>query len=212
MQETNKTPWQLTRMLMVLCWLVWILTFFITVTVFQAVLQIHVVAQVVQNVDKGFIWFNTDLVEATPLTSIKSNRFDEMLVRYYLEMRYSIVPDSEEMKRRWGPKSDLAYLSAPKVYKEFSPDENTYEKMDRAFPKVVDILNLELHLERRGHYYSVDFDTYTYDGLSGWVKESKSAVVHFAHVRSRSALGSPISNPYGFVVTNVSESDRKATQ
>ena len=208
MEEANTASWHLTRLLMVLCWLLWILTFFITVTVFQAVLHIQVVAQVVQNVEKGFIWFNEDLVQISPLTVVKHDRLDEMLVRYYLEMRYSVIPDEEEMRRRWGSRGVVAYLSSRNVYKDFEPSENAYEKMETVTPRIVDILSVE----RRGVYYSVDFDMYTFDGLSRWIKDPKRVVVQFAHVPSRALLSRELSNPYGFVVTRLDESDRRVTE
>ena len=55
MLKESRTPCQLTRLMMLLCWLMWIVTFFITITLFQAVLQVRVVAQVAQAADKAFI-------------------------------------------------------------------------------------------------------------------------------------------------------------
>ncbi|MBQ3695694.1 MAG: hypothetical protein II938_01825 [Alphaproteobacteria bacterium] len=208
MEESSTASWHFTRLLMVMCWLLWIVTFFITVTLFQAVLQIRVVAQVVQNVERGFIWFNQDLVQISPLTIVRNDRLDEMLVRYYLDMRYSVIPDRDEMERRWASGGIISYLSSSSVYDDFKPSEGTYEKMENAMPKVVDILNVE----RRGVYYSVDFDIYTFDGFANWIKNPKRVVVQFAHMPSRAGLGRNLSNPYGFTVTRIDESDRKSVQ
>lgn len=207
MEEKARTPWQLTRLLMVLCWLLWILTFFITVTLFQAVLQIHVVSQVVQNVEKGFIRFNEDLIRATPLDVVGHAQLDEMLLRYYLEMRYTVVPDRAEMERRWGERGIVAFLSSPAVYKEFKPAESEFERMDNTHPRVIDILKTE----RKGTYYSVDVDLYRFDGATKWVKSQKRFVVQFSYSPSRRYFGRTWSNPQGFVVTRVDESDRKST-
>ena len=209
MADTRQTPWHLTRLLMILCWLLWIVTFFIAVTLFQAVLQIRVIAQVVQNVEKGFIKFNEDLIVATPLNTSGWEKIDEMLVRYYLEMRYSIVPDRAEMERRWTENGIVSYLSTPSVYKDFKPKNVVFEKMDNTQPRVIDIL----HLDRKGTYYSVDFDLYTFDGSTAWVKAPKRVVVQFSYAPARAGLRRSLSNPHGFIVTRVDESDRKtATQ
>lgn len=207
MATSERTPWQLTHLLMVLCWLLWIVTFFITVTLFQAVLQIRVVSQVVQNVEKSFMWFNNDLIRTTPLDVVSKNRLDEMLARYYLEMRYSLIPDRSEMERRWGEHGMVAFLSSPAAYKEFQPDSNFFDKVDNMPPRVVDVLKVE----RKGMYFTVDFDIYTFDGSTKWVKDSRRVVVQYAYVPARRILGRSMSNPFGFVVTRVDESDRKSS-
>ena len=205
MAKTRKTPWQLTRLLMVLCWLFWILTFFITVTLFQAVLQIRVTSQVVQNVEKGFIWFNKDLIRAIPLEVVSPERMDEMLVRYYLEMRYSLLPDRAEMERRWGSRGVVAFFSTPSVYSKAGLEEQL-EGIENKPPRTVDILKTV----RKGTYYLVDMDIYSFDGSTNWVKSPKSIVVQFSYTPSRRYLGRGWSNPKGFIVTRVDESDRKA--
>ena len=208
MQQTNNASWHMTRLLMVLCWFMWILTFFITVTLFQAALQIRVVAQVVQNIEKGFIQFNTDLVQISPLMTVKHDRLDEMLVRYYVETRYSNVPDREEMERRLGKQGTLAYLSSPDVYKDFKAKDDLIESAETSLARSVDILAVKK--EKGQSYYTVDFDVYIYDRLSGWSKESKRVVVRFMHVPSRRMLNQTLANPYGFVVTRLDESSRRS--
>jgi len=202
----ERRPWQLTRLLMILCWLFWILTFFITVTLFQAVLQIRVVSQVVQNVEKGFIFFSEDLIRVTPMDVVGKGRLDEMFVRYYLEMRYSMIPDRAEMERRWGDRGVVAYFSSPAVYKDFQPQSSFFDKVDNMPPRVVDILKVD----RKGTYFTVDFDTYTFDGSTNWVKDARRVVVQYTYAPNRRLLTRSMSNPFGFVVTRVDESDRKA--
>ena len=206
MADTERTPWQLTRLLMVLCWLFWIMTFFITVTLFQAVLQIHVVSQVVQNVEKGFIWYSEDLIRVTPLDVVGRGRVDEMLVRYYIEMRYSMIPDRPEMERRWGEKGIVSYFSSASVYQAFQPKSDVFEKVENMQPRVVDILRVE----RKGTYFTVDFDVYTFDGSTNWIKDPRRVVVQYTYASGRRLLGRSMSNPFGFIVTRVDESDRKA--
>ena len=206
MQIQTDTSWYLTRLLMVLCWASWIVTFFITVTVFQAVLQIHVTAQVVQRADRGLMHFSEDFIVATPLDVTSSKKIDEMLLRYYLEMRYSVIPDLEEMTRRWEVGGVVDYLSAPSAYEAFHATVKNLAEIKNARPRVVDVLNVQRNKGER--QYAVDFDLYTFDGSTNWVKTPKHVVVDFSYVRSRAMLGSELSNPRGFVVTRVDESYR----
>lgn len=208
MQERNRTPWQITRLLMVLCWLVWIFTFFIAVTLFQAAMQVRVVANVAQAVDRGFISFSKDFMEFVPMETAneKLNRqLDEMMLRYYLEMRYSVIPDEQEMERRWGERGVVAYLSTPAVYKNFHEPEVYMSKIDSVRPRVVDITSIK----RKGNSYQVDLDLYEYDGIKRWGKQSKSLNIGYAYVPARAYMGTSLPNPNGFIVTFLD--DRKAT-
>lgn len=208
MRRERHAPWQLTRLLMLLCWLVWILTFFISVTLFQAILQVHVVAQVTQDVERGFISFSQDFIQFTPLASTSrgiDRQLDEMMLRYYLEMRYTIIPDEREMVRRWGPKGIVAFLSTPAVYREFHDPEQYLEKANDLQPRAVDIVRV--YREKDGDKYEVDMDLYEYNALKKWVKQSKSLTVRYTYAPSRTYLGGSFSNPKGFIVTYID--DRK---
>ena len=200
----SKTPWQLTRLLMIACWVLWIVTFFITVTLFQAVLGIHVVGQVVR---RDPMWFNEDLLIATPMRVASVERIEEMLIRYYIDMRYSVLPDVDEMRRRWGERGVVAYLSSPRVYREFLPDKNVLNTIEKGGKlSVVDILEVKRHPD----YYEVDFDIHDFDGVSQWKKTSKRVIAGFTHQPDRALLGAGIGNPRGFVVTRVDEREKKS--
>ncbi len=208
MAERSKTPWQITRLLMLLCWFSWILTFFITVTLFQAVLQIKVVAQIAQNIEKSFMQFNTDLLNVYPLESVPLEVIDEMLVRYYVEMRYAFVPDAAEMKRRWGKGGLLEFLSVPSVYQAFSDkqglSDDFYEKAETMQPIGVQITGIVRNKQR--NYYQVYVDVYKHLNFSNWQKESKSLIMRFSYAPSRKIMGKTLSNPNGFYITSFDES------
>jgi len=201
----NQTPWQLTRLLMVTCWVLWILTFFVTVTLFQAVIQIQVVSQVARDLSKGFMSFSDDLSQTVPLSIANTAILDEMMVRYYLEMRYSLLPDQKEMERRWAPSGVVAYLSTPSVFKEFQAQAIDLEKVEGRRPKVVDIIRVER--VNNSKQYFVDIDIYEYDGSTRWVKQRKSLTVDYANWTSRVMLNQAFANPNGFIVTRVYEAE-----
>ena len=58
-------------------------------------------------------------------------------------------------------------------------------------------------------YYSVDCDLYTFDNFLQWQKKQKRLVVEFNYWPSRAVLARLFSNPNGFVVIRVDESERK---
>ncbi|MBQ4471921.1 MAG: hypothetical protein II942_01570 [Alphaproteobacteria bacterium] len=200
MTEHKTTAWHLTRLLMVVCWAVWIVTFFIVVTLFQAVLQVNVLAQVFR-LDSGEF---RDLITVIPVSALQRQTVDDALVRLYVTMRYSFISDSVEMTRRWGPNGIVAFLSAPKVYDEFAPSEDIYTSADEnSQQKVVDIISAT----RKENYYAVIFDLYEATGRGTWRKSTRSVVLHFGYMPARRLMGSVLSNPYGFIITSVDESN-----
>ncbi len=203
MAQQLQSAWHLTRLLMVSCWILWVLVFFVTVTLFQAVIQIHVVAQVVRQNSMFF----EDLSQVVPINAGIWTRVDDMLVRFYLEMRYSIIPDLDEMKRRWGEAGIVSYLSSSSAYNAFMPKPNEISQIVTSTPpRVVDVTRVE----RQGGRYSVDFDLYEFDKISKWRKTSKTATLDFTYDRSRVLLVPEMGNPNGFVITRVSESEEKS--
>ena len=199
MTEGKKTAWHLTRLLMVSCWAAWILTFFLVVTLFQAILNVNVISQIVRRDSMK----TQDLIESTPISILDRKKVDEALVRKYVDARYSFISDSVEMTRRWGPNGLVSFLSTPAVYAEFSPSEDKYESADENHrQQVVDILSAE----RKDNYYTVVFDIYETSGRGDWRKSTRSIVLQFAYMPERRFLGGMVSNPYGFVVTRVNES------
>lgn len=205
MSFKEQSPWYRTRLFMLVCWVLWVLTFFLTVTVFQAVLQIQVVAQVFQDKERVFNVFNEDLAQIYPLESLNREKIDEMLLRYYLELRYTRIPDVAEMERRWGPYGVFSYFSSPASYQAFLKEYPSFEKIANMKPQTIDILSVQ----RENGYYSVDCDLYTFDRFLQWQKNPKRLVVEFNYWPSRAVLAKRFANPNGFVVIRVDESERK---
>ena len=197
--------WRIVWLSMVLCWGLWLITFFIAVTLLQAVLQVHVVSQVVTDVHKGYFSFGKEFVQAVPLDVLpetERHKIDEMLVRYYLEMRYSRIPDEDEMTRRWGAR--LAYLTTYDVYRRSRLDP---EQAARLQPRIVDVRSLVREKDRRS--YQALIDLYDFDGERSWIKTTKSLYITFTYTPSRVILTNDFSNPNGFIITGVDERGSK---
>ena len=205
MPEAPSRSWHVVWLSMIICWGLWLVTFFIAVTLLQAVLQIHVVAQVAADVKKGYFSFSKEFVQTVPLDVLpvsEQQKIDEMLVRYYLEMRYTRIPDQIEMQRRWGAR--LAFLSTYDVYRKSRLDP---EQVDVQQPRVIDIRALELKKDKE-HLYDALIDIYEFDGTRSWIKTTKGLNISFTYSSSRVLLGREFSNPHGLVITGVDE--RKA--
>jgi len=199
MANSKNSVWHLTRLLMVACWAVWILTFFMAVTLFQAVLQVDVLAQIVpKDVMSSMNWSDT-----TPISIVERKKIDDVLVRLFVTTRYSFISDRQEMTRRWGPGGVLAYLTTPFLYSNLVPDPQQYTDADeRKRQRVVDIISSK----RSDNYYTVVFDLYEATGYGDWTKSTHSVIVQFAYSRGRRTLRGLTANPYGFVVVRLDES------
>ncbi len=189
------------------------LTFFLTFTLVQHSRDLRVLAQFyTEQAMKSEQ--QSEVVPFESEDSLKSSRLnrgfiDEMLLRYYVETRYSSIPDSAEMTRRWGGRSYLARLSTPAIYSDFA---NGLEKRLKNLPSsvvTVDILQVKQDARDANLYY-IDFDIYT-TSRTGEVAgiQKKTAAIKITHNLKRKLFRTDFSNPYGTLIRTFSETDRK---
>lgn len=129
---------------------------------------------------------------------------EEMLVRYYLEMRYTFFPDFNEMMYRWGWNSPLAHISTSRVHEEVVGDdlENKIRQMPD-FVRTVGILDISRDKES-SNAYQVQMAIYTLrqDGVFESTELYNVRLV-FRYSNSRKFYASQLSNPYGLYFTYV---------
>ena len=86
---------------------------------------------------------------------------EESLVREYVQLRHTVVPDPEEMERRWSSGGLLRWISDDGVYRAFNED---YKRMmDRIetqrYSQTVSISTVNLVSNPRDRYWQVNFET-----------------------------------------------------
>ena len=181
--------------------------FLLCLTAIQMGGNLKVVAQFFSVAPKTF----TQLKSISPFESGTKDKsmIDEMLMRYYLEMRYSQIPDSAEMRYRWGVGGPLYYLSLPSLYNDFS--KGIAKKIDD-LPDVVKTIEVK-RVIRQENVFMVDF--VVYENLpGGQVRvQQKNAILEFIYIPARRILGWPhFNNPYGLTFVRFEETERKNTQ
>ena len=124
-----------------------------------------------------------------------------MLVRYYLEMRYTQIQDTYEMTYRWGFGGPVYRLSSPLVYVNFS--KNLEKKLD-TLPDVVKIIDIR-NVKVQGNVYEVDFIVYTNFPEGQPRPEKKRATLEYVYVPFRRSLSSVYGNPYGMMFIRFEE-------
>ena len=150
----------------------------------------------------------TQLKEISPIESGTKDKamLDEMLMRYYLETRYTQMPDASEMRYRWGIGGPLYYLSLPSLYNDFAKD--VAKKIDD-LPDVVKTIEIK-RVTRQDNVFIVDFMVYE-NYPEGQVRaQQKNAVLEFVYLPARRVLGRPhFNNPYGLTFIRFEETERK---
>ena len=181
---------------------------FLALTALQTARSAQVVAQffTATKEAKGILVEFSQLNSITPMETIDRKLLDEMMVRYYLEMRYTQIPDQQEMAYRWGIGGPVHILSGPLVYNEFSKD---LKKKIESLPDVVKTIQIQ-KVTHTGAGFDIDFlifDNYS-DGRPS-TYSGRNVMVDFTYSKSRRRYQGNYTNPYGIVFTRFSERIRK---
>ena len=183
---------------MVGCSLVFFLMFFLSLTVLQAQQALHVVSFVVPEEIREFKQF----AEVLSFDDVRGNTelrdlLEEMMVRYYIEMRYTMLADFSEMQRRWGSGGAVWRLSSPKVFRGFAINEEKLQDLcvEKKVTQTVRITSVKK--EVRG-VYSVLFNLTRI--VSGKQTEKKMKVsLGYTYANGYRIFRSDFVNPYGLV-------------
>ncbi len=201
------------------------ITFFLSFNLFRYADQLRVVSQFYTI----GIMDSSRQMDVVPF-EVENNKstlmqLDEMLIRYYIEKRYTSIPDPTEMGRRWHKRGFFASLVTKKIYDDFVPD---LKKQLSSLPLVVytvDILDVQqtsVKKDKKGndiYTYTIDIDVYARSPNGEAQKvQKKRVILQVGHYPSRifwnkeftTPYGITVAtNPYGFVIGDFSETDRK---
>ncbi len=164
--------------------------------------KLQVIAQFFPANLREFSHLNT----LSALDSVRKRRdrekIDEMLVRYYLEMRYTQIPDRNEMLYRWGRGGPLYLLSLPSLYAEFVKDfDHKLESIRNV--QTIKIIKVE---KDQDNVFRVNFFIYEHIPQKAPIEKEKTATITFGYEPKRIRHSSVFSNPYGLMVIRFHES------
>lgn len=143
--------------------------------------------------DKGPSYYDNDL---------DRREIEEMLVRYYLDMRYSYIPDSQEMMVRWGKRSPMLRLSTPAVHQKVTKGdlkETVTEMTKKGIVKTVDVTSVV----KGRNQFNVEMDVYSVSPDLPMSKETYTIRLDYRYSDSRKRFNKDFVNPYGLYFTHV---------
>ncbi len=175
----------------------------IILTLLQMAPRLKVISQILTSPMSS-----NQLIQAEPLSSDIGDKklLDEMLIRYYLEMRLSLFADQTEFNRRIGVGGPVWLLSNADVYRQFLAGfgEEVTQLRNLSYTESVDIQRIS----RLGNTFTVEFDVVRLLG-STISRESKVSIIEVVHDPSRRVFRTNFANPYGLTVVKYNESKKK---
>ncbi|MBR5130068.1 MAG: hypothetical protein IKV03_02455 [Alphaproteobacteria bacterium] len=180
------------------------LNMFFVLTLMQMTPRLRVVPQILTTDSM----YSLQLIQTEPFENkmVDKDLIEQMIIRFYLTERHTRFADAREMLNRWGASGAISYLSSPKVYREFYAGlGEIIENIDRLpYTQGIDIRKISRHNDT----WTVEFDLYRLgSGISH--KETRVAVLESREVPSRRFFGTKFSNPYGFIIINYTDTQKK---
>ncbi len=177
---------------------------FLILTLLQMAPKLNVVAQVLTSSPMTSV----QLLQTEPFSQSTSDKklIDETILRFYLDSRYNIFQDKNEMSYRWGSRGPVAFFSDSSVYKQFSAGlkEKLTAIANNRSSTSIDIISVS----RIDNIFTVEFDIYTY--IRGQVsKKRRIAIVEVGYNSARRSFNTIHSNPFGMYVKKFTETVKK---
>lgn len=170
-----------------------------------------------------FLIINQDtsdgIVRAEAITNrmASKNQLMKIFVEQYVLLRNTIIADEKEMQSRWYEGGMLSFLSAPRVFAEFTPYRDSIwdQMLKERVVREVEIISIDKLGGARSPVWKVDFKTYE---LSNNQRDPKTkamilnvrywtASVTAFFIRGREFVGLRLINPIGFTVVRYSQAE-----
>lgn len=177
---------------------------FIILTLLQMAPKLHVLSQIVT-----MPMSTQEFLQTEPFSTAMGDKplIDEMLVRYYLDMRLSSFSDVVEMAKRWGVGGPVWRLSHPSVYRGFlsgSLKEKLKAVRQQRVTQSVDVTSVS----RLDNTFTIEYTLYAY--AQGKISaEKRVAIIEVGYVEGAKYFRASHSNPYGMFIKSYNSSRKR---
>lgn len=128
----------------------------------------------------------------------------ETLTRYYLEMKYTAIPDKTEMLRRWGPTSPLVRISTPQMHKKLMGSNLETRINELREVETVNVLKITPAEDITNRYVAeVEINTIKENGTLQ--SRKLNVTLDFKYNKSRRSFFREPINPYGLYFFSIRE-------
>ncbi len=119
---------------------------------------------------------------------------NEAMVRLYVTNRHMLIPDPQEMTRRWGVGGELYFLSSWPLYIQFVPD------LKEKVATVTAAVDVDIHrVSRIGPNWQVEFDM-----IAGGRRIPYIATLRLENYPERAVYSYGFNNPLGATIVDYS--------
>lgn len=179
-----------------------VLLVLLTLTAWQMTKELHVAAQFFPTTQNSptlreFSQLNT--ISPLEISGKDKEQIEEMLVRYYLEMRYTQIPDKREMYFRWGKGGPIFYLSTPSLYYEFAKNLKI-----ETLPDLIRTIDIK-DVVHKGNLFIITFALYEHLPTGQVQVQYRNVVLEYSYASRRRMFLPYFTNPYGLVFIRVEE-------
>ena len=177
----------------------------LALTAWQMTKEVHVTAQFFPTTQNSptlreFSQLNT--ISPLEISGKDKEQIEEMLVRYYLEMRYTQIPDEGEMYFRWGVGGPVFFLSLPSLYYDFV-DGDAEKKVD-GLPDLIRTIDIK-SVEHKGNIFIVTFVLYEHLPTGQVQSQQRNVILEYTYAKSRRISSANFTNPYGLIFIRTEE-------
>lgn len=127
----------------------------------------------------------------------------EMFVRQYISTRNTVWTNAPEMRRMWGPKGVVSFMSMQSVYDAFWTREALRYYDGKEYPPIVMVeVDIKRILKEGWNSWQIFFDTRKMENsISNPVIDHWIATIQFRYYSGNARMLSRLRNPLGFTVT-----------
>jgi len=183
-----------------------VINLFIVLTIWQISPQLEIISQIV--FQDALTSRQAAIAEPFDAHMMDQNKINEMLVRYYLENRYGVLPDYDEMMHRWGGNGILDRLSTDNVYYPFF--QTVVERLEQ-IDKEVETSSIDIRkISRLDNTWTIELEVFTFNQQTGQLSSRVyDIVLETAQDPSYAFYNVDFINPYGLQIVDFRQTQKK---
>lgn len=184
-----------------------VLNLFVVLTIWQISPQLEIISQIV--FQDALTSRQAAIAEPFDTHMMDQDKINEMLIRYYLENRYGVLPDYDEMFRRWGMNGVVDRLSTDNVYYAFTQG-GAYAQLEE-IEKNPQTNSVDIRkISRLDNTWTIELEVFTFDQRTGQLTSRVyDIVLETVQDPAYAFFNIDFINPYGLQIVDFRQTQKK---